>query len=74
LNTVHRPVGSDTSCWAWRDPMGAKYILLGLGCVFLIAAVSRLATDQWQMSPAPRAWLLIGGIFLAVGLWLLHTG
>ena len=53
--------------------MAAKYILLGLSCVFLIAAVSRLATDQWHMSPAPRAWLLIAGIFLAVGLWLLHA-
>jgi hypothetical protein len=54
--------------------MATKYILLGLACAFLIAAVSRLAHDHWTMSPAPRAWLLIAGIFLAVGLWLLHAG
>lgn len=54
--------------------MAAKYILLSLGCVFLVAALSRLSADHWLMSPAARTWLLIGGIFLAVGLWLLFKG
>jgi hypothetical protein len=51
----------------------AKYTLLVLGCIFLAAALWRLATSGWQMTPAARTWLLIGGIFLAVSLWLLKS-
>jgi hypothetical protein len=54
--------------------MNAKYILLGLGCVFLIAAFWRFAASGWEWAPAVRTWLLIGVIFLAVALWLLKSG
>lgn len=54
--------------------MAAKYILLGAGCLFLIAALWRFASSGWQVVPAARTWLLIGVIFLAVALWLLKSG
>jgi hypothetical protein len=53
--------------------MAAKYILLCLGCCFLVAGLVRLAAHEWRMLPAARTWLLIGVIFLAVGMWLLYS-
>jgi hypothetical protein len=53
--------------------MATKYILLGLGSCFLVAGLVRLATHQWRISPAARTWLLIGAVFLAVGMWLLYS-
>jgi hypothetical protein len=54
--------------------MGARYILLGLGGLFLVAALVRLAAEQWRIGPASRTWLFIGTLFVAVGLWLLYSG
>jgi hypothetical protein len=53
--------------------LAAQYILLGLGCVFLVAAVVRLAATQWRMTPAARAWLLTGSIFVLVAIFLLSS-
>ncbi len=53
--------------------MAAKYILLGVGCVFLLAAAVRLAATQWRMTPAARAWLLTGSIFVLVVIFLLSS-
>jgi hypothetical protein len=53
--------------------MSAKYILLAVGSLFLIAAFWRFAASGWQVVPAVRTWLLIGVIFLAVALWLLNS-
>jgi hypothetical protein len=53
--------------------MATKYILLSLGCIFLMAAFWRLASSGWQLVPAARTWLIIGVIFLAVALWLLNS-
>jgi len=52
--------------------MLAKYILAGLGCAFLIAAAIR----RLRHGPGPQArtWLLVGGIFAVVSLWLFTRG
>jgi hypothetical protein len=50
-------------------PMLAKYILLTLAVVFLIAA----ATRGWK-GPQARTWLLIAAIFGAVSVWLFAQG
>jgi uncharacterized membrane protein YdcZ (DUF606 family) len=50
--------------------MKTAWILFGVGAVFLIAAVVRLARDQGRFSIQSRTWLLIAGIFAAVGIWL----
>jgi len=42
--------------------MPAKYIIATLACVFVIAGI--------LARPQSRAWLLVGGIFAAVSLWL----
>jgi len=49
--------------------MGARYILLGVGAFFLIAAVLRMGRQGWRISPAARTWLLVGVIFIAVAAW-----
>jgi hypothetical protein len=46
--------------------MAAKYILATLACVFLTAA----ALGSARRRPQSRTWLLVGGIFAAVSLWL----
>lgn len=52
--------------------MAAKYILAALGALFLIAATIGTATGR---PPAQtRAWLLVGGIFAAVSIWLFSRG
>ena len=53
--------------------MATKYILLGLGCVFLLAGLVRWAHER-RARGAARTWLLVGGSFVIVGLWLLYKG
>jgi len=53
--------------------MATKYVLLGLGCLFLLAGSVRWARQR-QPRGAARTWLLVGGIFVIVGLWLLYKG
>jgi NO-binding membrane sensor protein with MHYT domain len=53
--------------------MNAAYILLGVGAVFLIAAIVRLTRDQGRLLPQSRTWFLIAGIFAGVGIWLVAT-
>lgn len=50
--------------------MAAKTILAVLSVVFLVAAVLRLRRDGGRIAPASKAWLLVGGIFGAVSIWL----
>lgn len=45
-----------------------RYIFAVLGCVFLIAAVIRLAKQQWKIGPASKTWLIVGVIFVLVSL------
>ncbi len=52
--------------------MLAKYILSALACAFLLAAIWGLATDR--PGSQTRTWLLIAGIFGAVGVWLFLRG
>lgn len=48
--------------------VAAKYILVVLAAIFLIAGAShRLRTGR---NPANRTWLLVGTIFALVGLFL----
>jgi hypothetical protein len=53
--------------------VSARYILFGVGAVFLIAAVIRMNRDGWRLGPASRTWLLVAAIFWAVALWLSRT-
>ena len=53
--------------------MATKYILLGLGCIFLLAGWVRWARQR-RARGAARTWLLVGSIFVIVGLWLLYKG
>ena len=53
--------------------MSAAYILLGVGSVFLIAAIVRLTRNQGRLHPQSQTWFLISGIFAAVGIWLVTT-
>ena len=52
--------------------MAAKYILAALSIVFLSLAVTRLvrAPASTGMHPQAKAWLLIGGIFAVVSVYL----
>jgi hypothetical protein len=52
--------------------MVAKYVLAGLGCVFLIAGLASAAMGRSR--PQARTWLLVGVIFLLVSLWLFTLG
>lgn len=49
--------------------MLAKYILLSLAVIFLIAAVTR-----GPRTPQGRTWLLIAALFGIVGSWLFAKG
>ena len=49
--------------------MAARYILLLLAVVFLLAALTR-----GPRSPQGRTWLLIAGIFGIVSFWLFARG
>ena len=55
-----------------EDIVPAQYILAMLGCAFLIAAAIRRA--RHGPGPQSRTWLLVGGIFAAVSLWLFVRG
>jgi hypothetical protein len=50
--------------------MSAQPILLIVGTVFLLFAAMRAVRDR-RLGPAPRTWLIVGGIFIAVSLYLL---
>jgi hypothetical protein len=52
--------------------MAAKYILAALAALFLILALLGLATGRPR--PQTRTWLLAGGIFTLVSLWLFSRG
>jgi len=52
--------------------MLAKYILAVMAGVFLIAAAIRRA--RHGPGPQSRTWLLVGGIFAVVSLWLFVGG
>ena len=52
--------------------MSAKYILAGLGAVFLIAALARLSRGGVGSHPQTRTWLLIAVIFGGVSGWLFY--
>jgi hypothetical protein len=52
--------------------MLAKYILAALACVFLVAGALAIARPQRRIQG--RTWLLVGGIFAAVSLWLFASG
>jgi uncharacterized membrane protein HdeD (DUF308 family) len=54
--------------------MNAAYILLGLGTVFLILGVMRVSRDTGRWHPQSKTWLIIAGIFIAVGTWLTLRG
>jgi uncharacterized membrane protein HdeD (DUF308 family) len=47
----------------------AKLIFTALGPLFLLLGVVRCATAG-ALEPQGKTWLLIGGIFSAVALWL----
>jgi len=49
-----------------------KYILAGLGTVFLIAALLRLSRVGGVTHPQTRTWLLIAVIFATVSGWLFY--
>jgi cytochrome c oxidase assembly factor CtaG len=51
--------------------MSAAYMILVVGVVFLIAGSVRLSRDGGRLHPQSRTWLLIAGIFVAVGTWLI---
>lgn len=50
--------------------MRTGYILLGVGAAFIVAAIVRLNRDGGKLHPQSKAWLIIAGIFGAVGTWL----
>ncbi|HEX8615269.1 MAG TPA: hypothetical protein VF800_28630 [Telluria sp.] len=50
--------------------MHAHTILAVLALLFLAAAARRLQRDSGRVAPASTAWLLIGGIFALIGIWL----
>jgi uncharacterized membrane protein len=52
--------------------MAAKYILAALACVFLTAGA--LGRARATPRPQTRTWLLVGGIFAAVSLFLFGYG
>jgi hypothetical protein len=50
--------------------MVAKAILAMLSLVFLVAAAWRLCRDGGRIVPASKTWLLVGGIFALLSMWL----
>jgi hypothetical protein len=55
--------------------MYAKHILAVLAVVFLAMAFRRLGqSGGGPIPPQARTWLLVGGIFAAVALWLYWRG
>ena len=52
--------------------MIAKYILAGLGAMFLIGALARASRGGGLTHPQTRTWLLIAIIFGCVSGWLFY--
>ena len=50
--------------------MPAKYILAIVCAVFLVLALVRFAKNRGRVQPASKTWFLIGGIFVAISIWL----
>jgi hypothetical protein len=50
----------------------AKYILAGLGALFLIAALVRVSRGGGIAHPQTPTWLLIAIIFASVSGWLFY--
>lgn len=44
------------------------YIFLGVGSAFLLASLVRAARAQWRIDARSKAHLLVGAIFVTVGL------
>ncbi len=53
--------------------MAAKYILAVLSIIFLFTGITRVIREGGRIGPASKAWLLVGGIFAAVSLWLWYS-
>jgi hypothetical protein len=53
------------------DSLNAAYILLGLGAVFLVLGIIRLARDELRPRLQSRTWLIVAAVFICVGSWLL---
>jgi hypothetical protein len=49
--------------------MPARYIILVVGCVFLVLGTIRGMGAGWR-HPQARTWLVVGAIFLAVAIYL----
>lgn len=49
--------------------ISAQFILLIVGSVFLLTAAVRAGRER-RAGPATRTWLIVGGIFIAVSLYL----
>ena len=45
-----------------------RYIFLGLGSVFLLLGFVRLVRARWRVDARSKAHLLVGVIFVTVGL------
>jgi hypothetical protein len=54
--------------------MSAKHVLTILSVVFLSLAARRILRDGGTVAPAVRAWLIVGGMFAVVSVWLWLTG
>jgi hypothetical protein len=50
--------------------VAAARILLFVGIAFLVVALLRTHRDGWRVGPAPRTWLLVGTIFVAISVFL----
>ncbi|HEY5809805.1 MAG TPA: hypothetical protein VIT67_17665 [Povalibacter sp.] len=48
--------------------MPTRYIFLGLGGAFLLVSIVRLARAGWRIDARSKAHLLVGIIFVTVGL------
>jgi hypothetical protein len=53
--------------------MRAKYILAAFGVIFVVMALIRWSTASVSY-PQSATWLLVGAIFLSVGVWLFFGG
>jgi len=54
--------------------MAARYILLALAVVFLVAATTRVSREGGTRHPQTRTWLFVSVTFAAVSAWLFWQG
>lgn len=54
--------------------MATKYVLAALAIVFVVLGSVRTLSHGTKANPQARTWLLIGGIFGAVSVWLFSRG